>query len=48
MQNPTTHTTNYLPPSGECFCTRLFDLGHGSDCGLIEAARLQAEARKEG
>lgn len=25
-------------PSAECFCVRPFDNGHGSECGLIEAA----------
>ena len=28
-------------PGAECFCVRLFDCGHGAECGLIESIRLE-------
>lgn len=42
MKN-TNDTPRTTYPSGECFCRDLFNRGHGSECGLIEAARAQGQ-----
>ena len=42
----TTNTPRIIFPSAECFCRDLFNRGHGSECGLIEAARAAAKETK--
>ena len=41
MNETETNMTATATRSAECLCTRLFDLGHRGECGLLEAGRFQ-------